>query len=97
MGQQKRFYYFTVKMENPFEIILEELSSIEKAIEKLNTSSNHDADTLLSRAEACELLKINMTSLWKHTKTGKLTNYGIGNRVFYKKGEVLNSLVKINK
>jgi hypothetical protein len=83
-------------MENPFEIILEKLNSIEKAIEKLNTSSNHDTDTLLSRAEACELLKINMTSLWKYTKNGKLTSYGIGNRVYYKKGEVLNSLIKIN-
>jgi hypothetical protein len=94
--RQKHFYYFTVKMENPFEIILEKLNSIEKAIEKLNTSSNHDTDTLLSRAEACELLKINMTSLWKYTKNGKLTSYGIGNRVYYKKGEVLNSLIKIN-
>jgi hypothetical protein len=84
-------------MENPFEIILEKLNSIEKAIEKLNAPPNNDADMLLSRAEACELLKINMTSLWKHTKSGKLTSYGIGNRVFYKKGEVLNSLVKINK
>jgi hypothetical protein len=84
-------------MENPFEIILEKLNSIEKAIEKLNASSNNDVDTLLSRAEACELLKINLTSLWKHTKSGRLTSYGIGNRVFYKKGEVLNSLVKINK
>jgi hypothetical protein len=83
-------------MENPFEIILEKLNSIEKAIEKLNASSNNDVDTLLSRAEACELLKINLTSLWKHTKSGRLTSYGIGNRVYYKKGEVLNSLIKIN-
>jgi hypothetical protein len=75
-------------MENPFEIILEKLNSIEKAIEKLNASSNNDVDTLLSRAEACELLKINLTSLWKHTKRGRLTSYGIGNRVYYKKGEV---------
>jgi hypothetical protein len=49
--QQKRFYYFTVKMENPFEIILEKLNSIEKAIDKLNTSPNNGSDTLLSRAE----------------------------------------------
>lgn len=33
-------------MENPFEIILEKLNSIEKAIEKLNTSSNNDDDFL---------------------------------------------------
>jgi hypothetical protein len=49
--QQKLFYYFTAKMENPFEIILEKLNSTEKAIEKLNTSPNNGFDTLLSRAE----------------------------------------------
>lgn len=54
-------------MENPFEIILEKLNSIEKSIEKLNVSSLNDSDTLLSADETCELLKIKRTSLWKHT------------------------------
>lgn len=83
-------------MENPFEIILEKLNSIEKAIEKLNSAKNNDENVLLSRTEACELLKINFTSLWKHTKSGKLNSYGIGNRVYYKKGEILNSIKKLN-
>jgi hypothetical protein len=82
-------------MENPFEIILEKLNSIEKAIEKLAAPKNNDDEILLSRIETCELLKINFSSLWKHTKSGKLTSYGIGNRVYYKKGEVLKSLVKL--
>jgi hypothetical protein len=88
---------FTIKMENPFEIILEKLNNIEKAIEKLNAPSNNDDEILLSRIETCELLKINFSSLWKHTKSGKLASYGIGNRVYYKKGEVLHSIKKINK
>lgn len=83
-------------MENPFEIILEKLNSIEKSIEKFNLSSLNDSDTLLSADETCELLKIKRTSLWKHTRTGKLTCYGFGNRVYYKKAEVLKSIIKIN-
>lgn len=83
-------------MENPFEIIFEKLNSIEKAIEKLKISSPNDFDTLLSSDETCELLKIKRTSLWKHTRTGKLTSYGFGNRVYYKKAEVLKSIIKIN-
>ncbi|MFV8441862.1 helix-turn-helix domain-containing protein [Flavobacterium sp. LB2P44] len=83
-------------MENPFEIILAKLDIIEKAIEKLNESTNNH-DALLSPIETCELLNIKRTTLWKWTKNGKLTSYGIGNRVYYKKGEVLNSLVKFNK
>lgn len=83
-------------MENPFEVILEKLEKIQRAIEKLNTPSIDNEEILLSRIETCELLKINFTTLWKHTKSGKLTSYGIGNRVYYKKGEVLNAVKKIN-
>ncbi len=83
-------------MENPFELILERLERIEIAIEKLNTPAKNDDEILLSRLETSKLLKINLTSLWKHTKSGKLKSYGIGNRVYYKKDEVLKSLTRIN-
>ena len=83
-------------MENPFEIILEKLNSIEKAIEKLNASSNNDSNTLLSADETCELLQIKRTTLWKWSKNGRLTSYGLGNRVYYKETEVLNSIHRIN-
>lgn len=82
-------------MENPFEIILERLERIEKAIEKLNTPNNDDEE-LLSRIETAKLLKFNLTTLWKHTKSGKLRSYGIGNRVYYKREEILNSLTRLN-
>lgn len=83
-------------MENPFELILERLERIEIAIEKLYAPAKNDSVTLLSRKEACELLKINFTSLWKHTKSGKLKSYGIGNRVYYKKEEIMRSITRIN-
>ena len=83
-------------MENPFELILEKLERIEIAIEKLNAPPKNEDEIILSRLETAKLLKINLTSLWKHTKSGKLKSYGIGNRVFYKKNEVLKSLTRIN-
>ena len=83
-------------MENLFELILEKLERIEITIEKLNAPAKNDSVTLLSRKEACELLKINFTSLWKHTKSGKLKSYGIGNRVYYKKEEIMKSITRIN-
>ena len=51
---------------------------------------------LLTREETCLLLKISLTSLWKWTKIGKIKAYGIGNRVYYKKGELLESVIRIN-
>ena len=56
----------------------------------------HNPDELLTREQACLLLKINKTSLWKWTKKGKIIAYGIGNRVLYKKSELMESLVRIN-
>jgi excisionase family DNA binding protein len=49
----------------------------------------------LTRDEVCKLLSLNKTSLWKHTKAGKLKSYGIGNRILYKKCEVLEAVKPI--
>lgn len=51
-----------------------------------------DPEKLLTRQETAELLKISLTSLWKWTDKGKLRSYGLGNRRYYKKSEVLESL-----
>lgn len=50
----------------------------------------------ITRDGVCNLLNINYTSLWKHTKSGKLKSYGIGNRVLYKRSEVLEAVKPIN-
>lgn len=51
---------------------------------------------LLTRKEVCELLSINYSTLWKHTKSGKLKSSGIGNRVFYSRAQVLAAIKPIN-
>lgn len=52
---------------------------------------------LLNRKEVCEMLSINKTTLWKYTKMGKLISYGMGNRVLYKRSEVLECLTLLKK
>lgn len=49
-------------------------------------------ETLLTREETCKLLKINQTTLWNWTKREILTSHAIGNRKYYKKSEVMDSL-----
>lgn len=51
---------------------------------------------LITRDEVCKLLSFNKTSLWKHTKSGKLKSYGIGNRILYKRSEVIEAVKPIN-
>lgn len=51
---------------------------------------------LLTREEACKLLKVDSSTLWRWTNKGKITAYGIGSKRFYKKEELLESLIKLN-
>jgi excisionase family DNA binding protein len=58
--------------------------------------AKQDENVFLTRDEACAILRINKTTLWKWTKKGRLIRYGIGNRVLYKKNEVIESLIRID-
>ncbi|MFT7435696.1 MAG: putative site-specific integrase-resolvase [Psychromonas sp.] len=52
---------------------------------------------ILTRKETAKLLGINLSTLWAYTKAGKLTSYGLGNKIFYKYSEILEkSLIKLN-
>ena len=70
-------------------------NSIQEVIKKSSVKEKKEEE-LFTRDEASNLLKINLSTLWRWTKDGKLSAYGIGNRVFYKKDELLKSLIKIN-
>ncbi|EKT3972896.1 helix-turn-helix domain-containing protein [Flavobacterium psychrophilum] len=62
-----------------------------------NSSNKEDENEFISIEDTCELLHLNKTSIWKHTKSGKLKSYGIGNRVLYKRSEVLEAVKPLNK
>jgi hypothetical protein len=57
----------------------------------------HDPDELLTRTETCKFLQIDSSTLWHWTNKGKVKAYGIGNRRYYKKAELLESLKPLNK
>lgn len=61
------------------------------------TSIIQSENDLMTRDEVCKMLSFNKTSLWKHTRSGKLKSYGIGNRVLYKRSEVIQAVKPLNK
>lgn len=69
-------------------------SQLEDFKKDLNTN---DPEILLTRAEACEFLKIEQTTLYHWVKAGKVLCYGIANRRFFKKSDLLNSLTLLKK
>ena len=88
------------------QIILEVVSNVE--LKKLISESVNEVmdfkqsivdpkDELLTREETCIYLKINSSTLWSWTKKGKIISYGIGNRRYYKKNELLESLIQVKR
>lgn len=65
------------------------LSKIEVYLKEYATKND---ETILTREEAAEFLKINITTLWNWSKRGILVPFGIGNRVYYKKQEIIDYL-----
>ncbi len=63
--------------------------------ESLNTRQH--LDKLLTREQTCEFLQIDSSTLWHWTNKGKVKAYGIGNRRYYKRSELLESLKPLIK
>lgn len=73
------------------ESIKSQLSTLEKSLDKPNS------EELFTRKEACKFLKIDSSTLWHWTNKGKVTAYGVGHRRYYKKTELLECLIPLNK
>ena len=61
------------------------------------TFDTHNPDELLTRTETCKFLQIDSSTLWAWTNKGKVFAYGIGNRRYYKKAELLENLKPLKK
>jgi hypothetical protein len=71
-------------------ITLQELAeALAPLLQNKQVANTSPENELMTRDEVCKMLCFNKTSLWKHTKSGKLKSYGIGNRVLYKRSEVI--------
>lgn len=62
-------------------------------LEQQKQLPTHNPDELLTRSEACKFLKIEQTTLYHWQKAGKIKMYGIGNRRFLKKAELMECLI----
>ncbi|MEQ3501156.1 helix-turn-helix domain-containing protein [Tenacibaculum sp. SSH1-16] len=77
-------------------------NQLEELIEKKLTEQFEDLKkqlqpkkqtNLLTRDEAIKLLQINLSTLYKYTKQGKLQAYKLGKRVYYKREEIENAII----
>ena len=75
--------------------ILKELFRSElEALKKQNEKSN--AEVFYTREETAERLKINLSTLHRWTKSGKIIPHAIGTRIYYKESLIQQALVKLD-
>ena len=73
-------------------------STVKEQLNELKLSLSKDnPDELLTREETYKLLKIDSSTLWAWTKKGKLLSYGIANRRYYKRKEVIECLILLKQ
>jgi len=77
-------------------ITLEQLAEAVVKLQQQPIATPQLENEFITRDEVCKLLNFNKTTLHKHTRSGKLKSYGIGNRVLYRKCEVLEAVKPIN-
>ena len=51
----------------------------------------------LTRQQTADLLHIDLSTLWAWTNRGKLLAYSISSRVYYKRSEVENAIIKLKR
>ena len=76
-------------MENPFEIILEKLNSIEKAIEKLKTTSNDDED-FMTLEQVSLFIGLAKPSVYGLVHKRQIPHFKASKRLYFKKSDVVN-------
>ena len=83
-------------IQNPLEFKNSILEGVKEQIGELKSSYQPKSpEELLTRTETAELLKINISTLSYWTKQGKLKSYGIASRVYYKRSEIMKTIVEL--
>lgn len=64
---------------------------------KVQLLSKEANDELMTRSEACEYLQVDQSTLWHWTNKGRVQAYGIGNRRYYKRSELIKAIKPLKK
>jgi len=76
-------------MENPFELILERLDRIEKAINSINIPTQIPVNKApMDVKELSEYLKLSDSAIYKLTSTSQIPHYKSGKKLYFKKEDI---------
>jgi hypothetical protein len=64
---------------------------------KKEFKTQSENDDLLNREQVLELLQINASTLWHWQNKGRITVYKFANKCYYKRSEIMQSLIALKK
>ncbi|WP_268847829.1 helix-turn-helix domain-containing protein [Flavobacterium aestivum] len=73
------------------------LKGIKDCLADFATTLQSESDQLLTREETAKMLSVSLVTLWDWTRKDIIPAYRIGNKIRYKKSEVLKSLIQKNQ
>jgi len=68
-------------------------NAVDRILKKLSQEKEEE-EQLLTVEETLKFLKCSKQALWNWRKNGILPSYRLGNRVYYKKSDIFNKLIK---
>ena len=71
------------------------ITAVQDEFRKLNHNAN-DQDKLMSRQETADFFNVSLVTIWSWTNKNIITGWRIGNKVRYKKSEIIAALEKMN-
>ena len=87
----------TVQFELPEQLKVD-MAFLISELKDLKNSFQPKAPTeYLTRQETADLLKVDLSTIHNYTKRKIIQSYGISGRVYYKRSEIENAIVKLIK
>lgn len=91
----KQIQFISITPEQLQDAIIE---GVKNQLEELKKNFEPKTPTeFLTKQETAELLKVNLSSINNWTKRGILQRYALSGRVYYKRSEIENAVVKLKK
>lgn len=91
-----KIQFFQLSLQELQTIIRQAVATELKVVNMKTPTPKEQLDEILTRDEVSKLLKVSMTTLFHWNNQEILTNYKVGNRVYYKKSDVMGKLNNLN-
>ncbi|WP_370214120.1 helix-turn-helix domain-containing protein [Mesoflavibacter profundi] len=92
--ESKQVYIYPYSQEELIKKLLKTIESRIEVLDKKRKKAVIEHEELLTVEETMKLLKCSKQALWNWRKNGILPSYRLGNRVYYKRSEILTKLIK---